>query len=290
MDSFSYLAGDSMPLPKGASGYFSKPQLILDPNLFEGTQLLPNVRQKLLDLFFDHMATMSVNPHSWTMLWLAGSGISYQWHADRGNGDLDVLLGIDYTKFVTDNPEFQYYSRHEIAEKMDAMLKQHLWPKTAHTVFGNQVYEVTYYLNPDTENFDDSIKNIHPYAAYNLTEDHWTIEPMTPEEYGKPFPADFERQADANKEHAERLVNRYNYLQTQLSSVSPNSPQAHNLKGSKLLLVHFIKSMFDTIHLGRRQAFSDIGEGYGDFYNYQWQRAKQDGIITAFNEILNKEI
>lgn len=275
----------------GASGYFSRPQLVLDPQLFEGTTLLPHVRQKLLDLFYNHMDTMYNNPRSWSMLWLAGSGISYQWGADRGNGDLDVLLGLDYTKFVTNNPEYSYQSREEIAQDMDDMLKRHLWKQTAHTLFGgNQTpYEVTYYLNPFTEDYDQSIENIHPYAAYNLTEGHWTIEPMQPEEYSKLFPAEFQRQADENTLTASRLAGRYFSLTQQLSTIHPNTPLWHNLTASKTLLIQHIKTMFDTIHLGRKQAFSSQGEGYGDFYNYQWQHAKKTGIVRTFNEILSNE-
>lgn len=278
-------------LLQGASGYFSRPQLILDPQLFDGTVLKPHVRQKILDMFFDHMDSMRLNTRDSVMLWLAGSGISYQWNADRGNGDLDVLLGLDYTKFMNANPEYAHMTRTELAENFDAMLKRHLWPHTAHTVFnpGGQAYEVTYYLNPYTENFDQSIKNIHPYAAFNLTENHWTVDPMKPEEFNKPFDPEFERVAGENKALAERLVSRYNHLQQQLATVHPNSPVFHNLTASKRLLVQHIKTMFDTIHLGRRQAFSDMGEGYGDFYNFQWQHAKRDGIVNSFNEILNKE-
>jgi hypothetical protein len=278
-----------MTLLHGASGYFSSPQLILDPNLFDGTSLLPHVRQTLLDLFYNHMDTMFSNPRSWSMLWLAGSGISYQWSGDRGNGDLDVLFGLDYTKFVSDNPTYGYYSREEIAQSMDDMLKRHLWPKTAHTEFGNFVYEVTYYLNPGTEDYDKSITNIHPYAAYNLTEDKWTVEPVKPEEFNTNYPAEFEAQATENRHTAERLANRYKYLTQQLSTVHPNTPLGHNLTASKTLLLQHIRTMFDTLHLGRKNAFSSMGEGYGDFYNYQWQSAKRDGIVATFNEILNQE-
>lgn len=280
-----------MSIQPGASGYFSRPQQILDPQLFDGEKLKPHVREKILSMFFDHMDTMANNPRSWTMLWLAGSGISYQWSGDRGNGDLDVLLGLDYTKFAIDNPQFEYMTREEIADSMDTMLKKHLWPHTSHTVFnpGGQAYEVTYYLNPYTENHDDSIRNIHPYAAYNLTEDRWTIEPMRPEEYGKPLPEEFNRVASDNLELANRLVARYHYLDNQLALTPAHTPVGHNLTASKKLLIQHIKTMFDTIHLGRKQAFSDMGEGYGDFYNFQWQAAKRDGIVSAFNEILNKE-
>lgn len=278
-------------LNEGASGYFSRPQHILDPQLFDGTELKPSVREQILEPFFSHMETMTKNPRNWIMLWLAGSGITYQWAANRGNGDLDVMLGFDFGKFVTDNPDYGYMSREEIASSIDSMLKKHLWPKTAHTVFepGGRAYEVTYYLNPVVENFDESINNIHPYAAYNLSEGHWTVEPMKDSGFPKAFPTDFERVATENRETAEQLVSRYKYLQSQLGTTYPNSPQFHNLSASKKLLVQHIKTMYDTIHLGRQQAFTATGEGFGDFYNFQWQAAKRDGIISSFNEILNKE-
>jgi hypothetical protein len=280
-----------MTLLPGASGYFSRPQLILDPQLFEGTVLHPHVRQKLLGLFYDHASHMFKHPDKWSMLWVVGSGISFQWSGDRGNGDLDVLLGIDYNHFIKDNPEYGYYDRATIAGAITGNLRKHLWKETSSITFGpnEHPYEVTYYLNPGVEDYDESIKNINPYAAYNLTENHWTVHPMKPEEYGKPVPNDYIQQVQSNKELASRLAERYNYLTNQLSSMHPYSPQWHNLDSSKRLLIQHIKTMYDSIHLGRKAAFSQQGEGYSDFYNYQWQAAKRDGIVRTFNEILNRE-
>src|SRR6478609_6775003 len=76
-------------LDLGASSYFSRPAKTLDPNLFEGEHLHPDVRDTILRIFMDYMASRYHNPHEWAMVWLAGSGISFQWAADRGNGDLD---------------------------------------------------------------------------------------------------------------------------------------------------------------------------------------------------------
>jgi hypothetical protein len=276
-------------LSTGHSGYFSRPQVILDPQLFEGDTLLPHVRQTILDLFYNHMDTMFNDPHSWTMLWLAGSGVGYQWNSDRGNGDLDVLFGIDYDKFVTKNPHYKYEDRYSIAAGIDTMLKKHLWPRTAHTVFGpgETPYEVTYYANPIVEDYDESIGNINPYAAYNLTLDKWTTMPDPNPELR--YPAEFEAQAKENRETAERLVARHKWLTQQLSMVAPGSPQARNWEGSMTLLHQHIRTMFDQIHLGRVNAFGPGGTGFGDFYNYQWQAAKRDGIVASFNEILNGE-
>jgi hypothetical protein len=44
-------------------------------------------------------------------------------------------------------------------------------------------------------------------------------------------------------------------------------------------------SLFDTIHSGRRTAFSPTGQGYDDFANYLWQSGKRGGWIPALHRI-----
>lgn len=45
-------------------------------------------------------------------------------------------------------------------------------------------------------------------------------------------------------------------------------------------------SLFDEIHGGRRDAFSEQGHGYGDFANFRWQHAKSTGVIGALKVIV----
>ena len=44
-------------------------------------------------------------------------------------------------------------------------------------------------------------------------------------------------------------------------------------------------SLFDTVHEGRRSAFSGVGEGYDDWGNYLWQMGKKAGWIPALRQI-----
>lgn len=277
----------------GASSYFSTPSNILDPHLFDGDHLYPHVRETINNLLFSYLDTQYNNARSWTMVWLAGSGISYQWAADRGNGDLDILFGIDYSQFVTDNPQFEYMSIPEIAEVIDNDLKESLWPSTSAVEFPIesvphgpvQFYEMTFFLNPYVTNDPDSIIGIHPYAAYNVTEDGWTVKPMKGTSLTGSHPAEYERKAADNLLQAQQLVSRHQHLKK--LAATELGPRQINHIGSLALVTQEIKNMFDEIHLGRKNAFSSQGEGYGDFYNYQWQAAKRDGIVRAFNEILN---
>lgn len=270
----------------GASGYFSQPALILDPQLFEGTELKFDVRQEILYLLFDYFADRYNGAHEWTMAWLAGSGISYQWAADRGNGDLDVLLGIDYTEFVNANPVFSGMDRYDIAYIVNDDLRNNLWPNTSLVTFhrgDERAYEITYYLNQDVEAHDDSIKLIHPYAAYNLTENDWTVKPE--ENPVRDVPQEYEAQANRNRLAAEVLVQRYENLRGHLATENPHSPRWHDFYKGMQLVASEARALFDQIHTNRKQAFNAQGEGYHDFYNYQWQAAKRDGIVQKLNQI-----
>jgi hypothetical protein len=291
---------NNIRLELGASSYFSQPADTLDPHLFEDSEhIRPYVRKTILDSLFYYLGAKYNNPELWTMAWLAGSGISYQWAASRGNGDLDVLLGIDYSEFVNNNPESQWMDRHEIADAFTEDLRRNLWPRTSHVGLGyetdngwwiEQTYEITYFLNDQVEATSNSITNIHPYAAYNLTKDEWTIKPPgLPSDPHSLYPEEYYNQADANKEAAHALVTRYNSVRAEGSTIVSGTPQEVNNKRHRALVQAEARTLFDSLHLGRKHAFSNIGEGYGDFYNFQWQSAKESGIVNALNEIINQE-
>lgn len=286
----------------GQSGYFSRPSTILDPHLFDGEHLKPDVRTRLNDLLLNYLNSKYHNADSWTTVWLAGSGIGYQWNSARGNGDLDVLFGIDYDKFVNSNPDFAYSTREEIVEDIDKDLKRNLWPKTVNTIFtlDNEVsgyiaynltdvathYEVTFFLNPDVTAEDNAIVNIHPYAAYNLTTDEWTVKPAKQPQSS--FPKEFQRQAQDNLDATIMLAHRYKGIVADRAFAMPGSAQYVNSEAALRHVRAQAQDLMDTIHLGRKAAFQPGGEGFGDFYNYQWQAAKRDGIVTTLNQIIGE--
>lgn len=277
-------------LRPGESGYFSSPTDNLDYHLFDTDEtLLPDVRALLNSYLLAYLGIRYRNPESWVMAWLAGSGISYQWSAGRGNGDLDVLFGIDYNKFVTDNPEFSYMERPEIAEYIDNDLKRVLWKQTAVVPINGQNYEVTFYLNDNVEATPNSITNIHPYAAYNITLDEWTVRPpKLPKDPRILYSQEFERAVEDDRAATEALLGRWNGLLRDGSSIHPNSPQARNNELHRELVRSQARTLYDTIHLGRKYAFTPSGEGYFDFSNYRWQSAKGNGVVNALREILGE--
>ncbi|MDJ0463196.1 hypothetical protein [Streptomyces sp. H27-C3] len=267
----------------GASGYFSEPSRELDPNLFDGTHLKPNVREWILHTLREFFL---VTPgfDQWAEVWLAGSGITYQWAADRGNGDLDVLLGVDFAQFTHHNDRYAGLTSEEAAKYVNESLRNALWPKTANTQIGDRIYEVTFYWNAAHGVKD--ITAINPYAAYSLTRDDWTVTPPNlPNDVRSSYPDSYRSAADEDEHQAKHLLDRYRFLSASLNAVAKGSPAWMNCATELRTVIAQATSLFDAIHLGRRQAFSPQGTGYSDFNNFRWQAAKETGTVTTLRQL-----
>jgi hypothetical protein len=251
------------------SGFFSKPSDHLDPALFEGDHLKEYVRRELLDSLchaLDSILGLRM-PHTWVHAWLAGSGVSYQWEGDRGNGDLDVLFGADYVEFLRANPQFPRMSVSQVASYVTGELKDKLWPKTDHYAIDGKIFEVTFFWNP---RITTSLDAIHPYAAYNLVTDAWDVRPPElPSDPSSLYPDDWFKATQREYEDAKDLQSTYQSGPT-----------------GKAVGQQAAKQMWEMIHRGRQQAFSDTGLGYGDFHNFRWQRAKQLGTVDILRPIV----
>jgi hypothetical protein len=276
--------GAQPDIHSGASGYFSAPQSGLDPHIFNGKHIKTDVRDHIVGVLWLFWNARFNGFRKWSTVWLAGSGISYQWAGDRGNGDLDCLLGVDFPAFYEDNPTYQGLSEDEVANLINADLRAKLWPLTATTDFHGQTYEVTYYLNPGTT--AASIKDIHPYAAYNLSVGQWDIEPpKLPADPRSLYPGTWWSAVEEEKKQSSMLVERYHTLRTQAANSVTNSPGWKNALDSQKVVVAQAKALFDNIHLGRHHAFSATGDGYGDYYNFRWQAHKESGTVQALNAL-----
>jgi hypothetical protein len=259
MDSFS----ENYP-----TSYFSAPSQILDPTLFEGRTIRSWVRQGLLTLLYDFYAKEYRHAELWSHAWIAGSGVSYQWEAARSPGDLDVLVGVDYVDFRRANPEYSGLSDREISFQMNEEFRTGLQPKTAN--WNN--YEVTFYVNPGATD----IRTIHPYAAYDLKFNEWTV---TPDPGATaPSPPAWESVAHNDRVMAAQASARFLQAKQDWDNTRAG-PQRRNVEVRLLAAAQQGDALFDEIHQNRMLAFSPQGEGYNDFHNYRWQAAKRSGTI-----------
>lgn len=260
--------------PPQSTSYFSEPSDTLDPQLFEGKILKSWVRQGLLTLLNDHLNKTYRHPETWSTAWLAGSGVSYQWAAARTPGDLDCLVGVDMVQFRKANPEYMGLSDGEIAEDINEGFRADLQPLTADW----NSYEVTFFVNRGAAD----IRAIHPYAAYNLTFQDWTVAP-------DPHPAppvhpDWEAAVSSDAALANKVVTRYTQALQDVTQ-SHNGAVRRNAEARLTAAMQQGNALYNDIHTNRSQAFAPGGEGYADFNNYRWQAGKREGTVQALRKI-----
>lgn len=265
--------GEVVAASPGSTSYFSEPDNDLDPTLFLHGELKGTVRNAILEILFSYLATNFAEPHRWVHAWLAGSGVSYQWSASRNPGDLDCLVGIEYVRFRELNPEYAGLGNQEIAQMFNEAFSAELMPKTRNW----HGYELTYYVNPATD-----IRDINPYAAYDLINDAWTVEPSRSE--NPPYSRAWEQRAHRDYQTGVEMVNRYSQALNEVRSAT-NPAHRVNAEAKLKLAVEQAVVFYEDIHAGRKVAFSPTGAGYSDFNNYRWQAGKRTGIVQALRKI-----
>jgi len=258
----------------GASSLDISPASTLDPELFTGDRLKTGIRLDLLQTLNGFFTTQYRNHEQWLRAWIAGSGVSYRWHAAHDMKDLDVLLGVDFVGFRNANPGFRQMSNTEIASHLNDEMRQGLWPYTA--VWHDQ-YEVTWYVNPGSWD----ITAIKPYAAYDLLQDGWTVPPNADAPRVEP---EWEIAAGMYHKRATTVVDRYSQSLTELQNAT-NPAARVNAERNFNMSVDQAVNLFETVHSGRKTAFSGTGEGYDDWGNYLWQMGKKAGWIPALRQI-----
>lgn len=277
---------------QGSSGYFSKPTADLDPRLFPSgsDRLYPEVRRLILHLLYTFWERKYHHPQWWSTAWIAGSGITHQWSGGRavGNspGDLDVLIGVDFPAFFKTNPQWQGTPDVAMGEYFNAEFREGLWPRTAALTLpaGGAPFEITFYVNPNSAD----IRNINPYAAYNLTDDTWTVRPIELPEDWDPrtkFPDSWWRQIHAEHSRAKEIVGRFGELKEHLRVLTPGTGSYINAATALHEAVRQGREMFDSIHGERHQAFGPDGAGYMDYYNFRWQAGKYLGHVQALHAL-----
>lgn len=256
------------------TSYFSAPANTLDPKLFEGRTLRSWARQGILSLLMGFLNLHYRHPELWAQPWLAGSGVSYQWSAAREPGDLDCLVGVNFVQFRKANPEFAGLVDKEIAGMLNEEFRENLQLQTDNW----NGFELTFYVNPT----GTDIRNIKPYAAYDLKYDEWTVTPDP--SASAPINPEWDRIADSDKTKADQVLTRFNAALNDVQN-SYSEPLRRNAETKLRNAAEQGNALYDEIHRNRSIAFSAEGEGYKDFHNYRWQATKRNGTIQQLRNI-----
>lgn len=271
----------------GGSGYFAGRANGLDPALFEhGDHLRPEVRAHILRTLYQFWVKHYAYPQTWSTVWIAGSGITTAWNADReaggAPGDLDCLIGVDYPAFFRRETAYTGNSEITLASMFNQELHDELWPSTAETVLNGSRYELTYYVNPG----GSDIRQINPYAAYNVSDDTWTVHPVeVPKGFNDSYFGNADRQqVQYDQQEAITLISSYNHAMSSLANEVSGSPAWVNKASALHDIVRRGTALFDSIHDGRHVAFAPGGQGYFDPANYRWQAGKGNGTVPAMRK------
>jgi len=278
MDFYASLAAQATPVSVEPSetSYFSAPGSGLDPRLFRDGKLIPAVRSSILRILFEHLRTHYYNPEAYATVWLAGSGVSYQWTAARTPADLDCLVGINYLMFRQSNPQYKALSDQQIADMFNEDFRSALHPLTNNFL---DAYELTFYVNVKSD-----IRLIKPYAAYSVTNDDWTV---TPETKAPPRNKMWDQRVAKDSSMTAEILGRYSEALSNIGSATTDTAR-RNAEAALKLAVEQGSALFDEIHYGRRSSFSPSGGGYTDIGNYRWQAGKEAGTVQALRKL--KEI
>lgn len=263
---------EPVELTPTSTSYFSKPVAGLDPRLFINGSMVPSVRNIILSKLLNYFKLEYYNPEAWTRAWLAGSGVSYQWAAQRDPADLDCLVGIDYPKFRQANEEYAGLSDREIASLINEGFRDSLNKEEGFM----DVYELTFYVNVKS-----NIEEIKPYAAYSLTDDNWTV---TPNDDPVSIHPEWESAIQEDVNNAKEIIERYGDVLNKIKA-APNDAIRRNHEAALAHIVGQASAMYKDIHERRSEAFSQQGEGYYDFNNYRWQAGKRSGVVPALKKL-----
>ena len=275
MDFYSALVAQAHPvdIEPSETSYFSPTSAGLDPRLFREGKLIPSVRSSILRVLFEHLKTRYQSPEAYTHVWLAGSGVSYQWTAARHPADLDCLVGINYLKFRQSNLNYKALSDQQIADMFNADFREALQPLTSNFL---NAYELTFYVNVKSD-----IRLIKPYAAYSLTNDDWTVQPEVRQ---VPINKLWDRKVAQDTSLTTEILSRYARALSDIGAATTDTAR-RNAEAALTLAVQQGSALFEDIHSGRKIAFSPEGQGYADIANYRWQAGKSAGTVQALKKL-----
>lgn len=258
------------------TSYFSEPAAGLDPRLFRNEKLDSSVRSAILQLLLNHLNGLYTGAEGWSKAYLTGSGVSYQWAANREPGDLDCLITINYPRFRESNPSLRGLSDKEIASEINDGFHRMLHPRTE-LFLGT--FELTFFaiVKPN-------ITDLKPYAAYSLLDDEWVVSP-TPT--GGAEVPEWEPAISKDKSDAINIISSFISARNKYNSATNDAVKA-NARTEMRVASSQGTSLYNMLHDNRSLAFSDTGAGYSDFNNYRWQSNKRTGVVNALKSMMRE--
>lgn len=244
VDDFPVHVGDHVWLPHGK--YWGPNSAQVDQRLFDGDRLRPEIREDILGRVGRVLGRKYLDWQRWTRVYFAGSQAA-QWTDENGegNGDFDILIGIDWPEFRKEYPQAEGTD-----DQIAAELTTKLWHQANisdyrfHLKDGRTVgpFDRTFFVNPRAWD----IRALKPYAAYDVTNDTWAVKPIqVPKDWGTgSLPSSYWGYADS--------------LVKEIEAIGTLPPEERHRMAANL---------WEELHTHRSDAFGDGGKGLYDLSN-----------------------
>ena len=240
----------------------------LDVRLFDGEKLKPDVREYILSTLDKFWAPQFGHDwKDWAIVYFAGSEAS-EWTSDAlvGNNDFDVLIGVDYDAMRRAVPSMAQLDNQQITNALNLNLRV-LDAQTDEAMIPIEGKEEgpfsnTWYVNANS--YD--IRNIKPYAAYDVTHDRWAVKPPhLPKWDISKFP------------EGPALVREAEAVAAQVRAILEMPEPYRTQQGFTL---------WQRLHGDRSRAFGPQGEGWYDPGNVIEKWLDQEGLWERLVEIM----
>jgi GNAT superfamily N-acetyltransferase len=215
----------------------------LDPRLFnDKKKMKPEVAAVILGDLDAFWTPTYPDWRDWCRVYLAGSEAS-EWY---GNNDFDTLLGVEHKRIRRAHPEFAAMLDEDIDAYLTKGLREHLNDEDWTAPWDGEVWHRTFFVNPNSWD----IRDIKPYAAYDITRARWIVEPIHPAADWGP-----EKLPSAYWDEMDSII-------SQVHAIEAMPEPMRTGRGAAL---------YDYLHSDRRRAFGPHGTGVYDPGNAVWK-------------------
>lgn len=240
------------PLPTGAQ--FSAQKQHLDPAIFTPAEMMwPQVRDWCLSEVNYFWQPRYGNWWTWAKVYLAGSTASYWW---SGDNDFDLLVGVSSYYLARAHPEMAGLAldQAQLCAHFNEEFKEG-FNRDAVAVPGHaEPYSLTLYANPNS--YD--IRNIRPYAAYDISDNIWAVHPAK-------LPRGFSAKS-MSRTFWEQVAKMADHIKDVLAEPEPERTE----RATELL---------EQLHHGRQLAYSGQGTGVFDQRQIMWLTLERQGVL-----------
>jgi hypothetical protein len=240
------------PLPTGAQ--FSAQKQHLDPAIFTPAEMMwPQVRDWCLGQVNDFWQPRYGPWWDWANIYLAGSTASYWW---SGDNDFDLLAGVSSPRFARAHPEMADLAGDQatLCDHFNAEFKEGFNTEAIEVPGHAEPYSLTLYANPDS--YD--IRTIRPYAAYNISANHWAVHPAK-------LPRGFSAKS-LPRSFWETVAKMADHIRDILDEPEPGRTE-------------HATELLEALHHGRQLAYSGQGTGVFDQRQVLWLALERLGVL-----------